>query len=62
MSEPEAPDDGCSPEKGYERVPCLLDLTVATQPKPTLRRELLGWRDLVAALYVSPAPDPLRYS
>jgi hypothetical protein len=42
----------------YERVLRLLDLTVAVQPKPTLRRELLRWRDLVAAFYVSGEADP----
>lgn len=42
----------------YERVLRLLDLTVATQPKPTLRRELLRWRDLVAALYLGQDPEP----
>jgi len=35
----------------------LTDLTVETNPRPALRRELLRWRDLVAALYMCPAPD-----
>ncbi len=53
-----APAHRDSREKAYERVLRLLDLTVATQPKPTLRRELLRWRDLVAALYLAPDADP----
>jgi len=40
----------------YERVLRLVDLTIATRPRRTLRRELLRWRDLVAELYVSAAP------
>ncbi len=44
-------------EKCYERVLRLVDLTVATQRRKGLRRELLRWRDLVAALYVAPRPD-----
>lgn len=38
----------------YERILNLTDLTVDVQPAPALRRELLLWRDLIAALYVSP--------
>jgi hypothetical protein len=41
----------------YERVLRLVDLTVQTRPRRALRRELLRWRDLVAALYVSEAAD-----
>lgn len=41
----------------YERVLNLTDLTVTAQGKATLRRELLRWRDLVAALYVAPEAD-----
>ncbi len=51
-------EDRGSRERAYERVLRLVDLTVTTQPKPTLRRELLRWRDLVAALCVAPVPDP----
>lgn len=50
--------DQSSRARAYERVLRLLDLTVVTQPKPTLRRELLRWRDLVAALYAAPEADP----
>jgi len=39
-----------------ERVLALTDLTVAVHERSTLRRELLRWRDLVAALYVAEEP------
>jgi hypothetical protein len=42
----------------YERVLALVDLTVEVNAERSLRRELLRWRDLVAELYVSHAPDP----
>jgi hypothetical protein len=42
----------------YERVLRLTDLTIEVNPRRTLRRELLRWRDLVAALYVATEPDP----
>jgi hypothetical protein len=45
----------------YARVLRLADLTVAVQLRPTLRRELLRWRDLVALLYASPEPDPAQH-
>jgi len=41
----------------YERALRLLDLTVAVNSKSTLRRELLRWRDLIAALYIAREPD-----
>jgi hypothetical protein len=41
----------------YERILRLVDLTVETRNRPALRRELLRWRDLVAALYLALAPD-----
>lgn len=53
-----AASDGRSRGLAYERVLRLLDLTVAVQGKPTLRRELLRWRDLVAALYIAPEARP----
>jgi hypothetical protein len=40
----------------YERVLRLVDLTVEVQTRPTLRRELLRWRDLIAELYLQPDP------
>ena len=42
---------------GYERVLRLTDLTVEAGVRPGLRRELLRWRGLVAALYVTEAAD-----
>jgi pantothenate kinase len=50
--------DRASLERAYERVLRLVDLTVAVQPKRALRRELLRWRDLVAALFVSAGTAP----
>jgi hypothetical protein len=42
----------------YERVLQLTDLTIETETKTTLRRELLRWRDLVAELYVQDTTLP----
>ena len=53
-----APADSGSRVLAYERVLRLLDLTVETRSKPTLRRELLRWRDLVAALYLAQEAAP----
>jgi hypothetical protein len=44
-----------------ERVLALVDLTIAVHERPALRRELLRWRDLVAALYVAPQPSPAEH-
>jgi len=45
----------------YERIFRLTDLTVETGARPGLLRELLRWRDLVAALYVESLSDPERH-
>lgn len=50
------PEDRQRLRGSLERVMVLTDLTIAVQPRPTFRRELLRWRDLVAALYVAAAP------
>jgi hypothetical protein len=42
----------------YERILRLADLTVEVNRRRSLRRELLRWRDLIAALYVGAEPDP----
>jgi hypothetical protein len=42
----------------YERVLRLADLTVECDARDGLRKELLRWRDLVAALYVAETLDP----
>ena len=54
-------DDGRSRGLAYERVLRLVDLTVAVNPRRALRRELLRWRDLVAALYLEAAPNPREH-
>ncbi len=41
----------------YERVLRLTDLTVEVDRHRPFRRELLRWRDLVAALYLEPDAD-----
>lgn len=41
----------------YERILRLVDLTVVVKPRPTLRRELLRWREVVAALYAAARPE-----
>jgi len=41
----------------YERILALTDLTVRVADSRSLRRELLRWRDLVAAQYIAPLPD-----
>ena len=46
----------------YERVLQLADLTVQTSDRRALRRELLRWRDLVAALYILPTGDPAGHA
>jgi hypothetical protein len=55
------PADRGSGELGYGRVLRLLDLTVETRSKPTFRRELLRWRDLVAALYLAGEVEPVAH-
>ena len=49
-------DELASLRRTYERVLRLVDLTIATRPRRGLRRELLRWRDLIAALYISSEP------
>jgi hypothetical protein len=46
----------------YERILRLVDLTVEVQPRPTLRRELLRWRDVVAELSLLPEPDSVQHA
>ena len=54
-------DDAPRRLRAYERVLNLLDLTVATQDRAPLLRELLRWRDLIAALFLSPEGDRERH-
>ena len=49
-------------QQSYERVLRLVDLTVEVNSRPTLRRELLRWRDLIAELYISSDPDPTQHA
>ena len=51
-----APASRPSLQRTYERVLRLVDLTIATRTRKGLRRELLRWRDLIAALYIAPQP------
>ena len=46
-------EDGAARRRCYERVLRLVDLTVEVRKSPTLRRELLRWRDLIAELYLA---------
>ena len=54
-------EDPGSRRRGYERVLRLTDLTIATRPRPALRRELLRWRDLIAELYVEDEAAAYRH-
>jgi len=45
------PGDEVRRRNAYERALALVDLTVGANPTRGLRRELLRWRDLLAALY-----------
>lgn len=55
-------EDWPSLERAYERVLRLVDLTVEIQQQPSLRRELLRWRDLIAALYIGSHPNPPEHA
>lgn len=51
-------EDAARLRNSYERALALVDLTVRAHSARGLRRELLRWRGLVAALYIAPAPPP----
>ena len=55
------PDDHERCAGSYERILRLVDLTIESRKQRGLRRELLRWRDLIAALYQSPEPDPVLH-
>jgi hypothetical protein len=55
------PRDVESRRNAYTRALRLTDLTVEAQPTRPFRRELLRWRDLVAALYLSDRADPTAH-
>jgi len=46
----------------YERTLRLVDLTVEVERSSALRRELLRWRDLVAALYLAEGPQAVGHA
>ena len=46
----------------YERALRLTDLTIEAHQRPTLRRELLLWRNLIAVLFADPEPRPLDHA
>lgn len=48
-----APEDHEHLRHCYERVLRLVDLTIRVHRRPTLWRELLRWRDLIAELYIA---------
>jgi len=52
-----APSDGERLRACYERILALVDLTVQVEDRPSRRRELLRWRDLVAAMLISETAD-----
>src|SRR5580765_5918123 len=56
------PSDRERLRSAYARVLALTDLTLQIQRRRTLRRELLRWRDLIAALYLAEAADPARHA
>jgi hypothetical protein len=58
----EAPEDRERQRSAYERTLQLTDLTVQVSRRRALRRELLRWRDLVAALYIAPGGDPAAHT
>ena len=53
-----ASSDGERLRACYERILALVDLTVQVQVRPSRRRELLRWRDLVAGLWSAETPAP----
>lgn len=46
---------------GIERVLRLTDLTIGCVTSPTRRRELLRWRDLIAAMYLEEQPRAVAH-
>jgi hypothetical protein len=52
-----APSDGERLRACYERVLALVDLTVQVEERPSRRRELLRWRDLIASMLISETAD-----
>lgn len=57
-----APEDAPRLRSGYERVLRLTDLTAGCRPRRAMLRELLRWRDLVAALHAAAQPSPAGHA
>lgn len=55
------PGDAERLKGSYERCLALADLTIGGPIRSAARKELLRWRDLIAALYVDPAPHPSEH-
>jgi hypothetical protein len=53
-----SPQDHEGLRRCYERVLRLVDLTVEVNVQPSLRRELLRWREVIGGLYLASAADP----
>ena len=56
-----SPEDSDRRRNTYERVLNLTDVTIRVQTRGPLRRELLRWRDLVAALYIRRDSEPVAH-
>lgn len=56
------PENRTHLQQSYERILRLVDLTVEVNSRPTLRRELLRWRDVIADLYISSDPNPGQHA
>ncbi|HYR51432.1 MAG TPA: hypothetical protein VET83_02330 [Candidatus Dormibacteraeota bacterium] len=56
------PDDQERRASAYERALYLTDLTIDAHRRPTLRRELLRWRDLIAILFLERDPRPTDHA
>lgn len=50
-----------SRELAYERVLRLVDLTVEVQSHPSLRSEILRWRELIVELSMLPEVEPAAH-
>lgn len=56
------PGDDVRRRNAYERVLTLADLTIQANASRGLRRELLRWRGLVAALYIGVTGAPKKHA
>ena len=55
------PDDAASRRLAYERVLRLTDLTITAAERRAVRREMLRWRDVVAALFLAAEAEPANH-